>query len=85
MTGDRGQIEITDRKVHTIVAGSEHLMVVAGKADGETRLMVGGWNEHGNLGVGDCDNRDHLVEVPLPGRIRRVWGGLAATWVWVEE
>ncbi|TXT11124.1 hypothetical protein VHUM_01875 [Vanrija humicola] len=64
----------------TLTAGSEHILVTAGG-----KLWSGGWNEHGNLGVGDTADRAGLVEVPVPGAIRRVWGGLAATWVWSEE
>jgi protein ATS1 len=70
-------------EVERIVAGSEHLLCVL-KCAGELGLWVGGWNEHGNLGLGDLDDRAELTRVHLEGRIKGVWGGCASTWVWVE-
>ncbi|KAL1409974.1 alpha tubulin suppressor [Vanrija albida] len=49
----------------TLVAGSEHVLV--GTAEG---LWTGGWNEHGNLGLGDQADRAELVQVPVPGKDR---------------
>ena len=77
----RAAVEIPGR-VTKVVCGSEHLMIVS---DG--RLWVGGWNEHGNLGLGDQRDRSSLQEVVLPlhGAIRGVWGGCAASWIWIEN
>lgn len=94
------------RKVERLVAGSEHLMLllssksnsggVGGDAEGEeekdedAEIWVGGWNEHGNLGVGDQGDRAELVKVDLPPRsqkagaqVRGLWGGCASSWVCV--
>jgi len=71
--------------VEEIVTGSEHLMALVSGQDGQRQLYAGGWNEHGNLGVGDQVDRASLQQVDVPGQIKRVWGGLAATWVWVED
>jgi protein ATS1 len=81
-----------------LVAGSEHILVHAFRESAqaaEEGLWVGGWNEHGNLGLGHTLDRGELVRVDLRqaakvaglvGRIRicRVWGGCAATWVAVD-
>lgn len=65
-----------DAKVKRIVAGSEHLLVVL--QDGT--LLAGGWNEHGNLGLGDERDRDALVEVPGV-TATRAWAGCATSFV----
>lgn len=75
----RGQVAV-QQKPTCLTAGSEHVLVTAGD-----QLFSGGWNEHGNLGMGDTADRADLAQVPVPGAIRRVWGGLAATWIWSEE
>jgi protein ATS1 len=71
-------------RISRIIAGSEHLLVHDQSEGG--KLWSGGWNEHGNLGLGDQGDRPRLIRVPLPhaGDIRAIWAGLAATWVWVE-
>lgn len=65
-----------DAQVKRIVAGSEHLLVVL--QDGT--LLAGGWNEHGNLGLGDERDRDALVEVPGVTAMR-AWAGCATSFV----
>lgn len=69
--------------VEKIVAGSEHLLVMMRRGE-ETSVWSGGWNEHGNLGLGDQRDRAELVRIGgLPeGTIKNVWGGCASTWVW---
>jgi len=70
-------------EVERIVAGSEHLLCLL-KRGGEVGLWVGGWNEHGNLGMGDLVDRGELTRVHVNGQIKGIWGGCASTWVWVE-
>jgi protein ATS1 len=80
-----GEVEIPEgSRISRIIAGSEHLLVHDQSEGG--KLWSGGWNEHGNLGLGDQGDRPRLIRVPLPhaGDIRAIWAGLAATWVWVE-
>lgn len=48
--------------VREIAAGSEYSVVVGGKGG----VYACGWNEHGNLGLGDRENRRGWVRVPLP-------------------
>lgn len=72
-----GEISLpTDAQVKRIVAGSEHLLVLL--QDGT--LLAGGWNEHGNLGLGDQRDRDGLVEVPNVNAAR-AWAGCATSFV----
>ncbi|KAK1922036.1 regulator of chromosome condensation 1/beta-lactamase-inhibitor protein II [Papiliotrema laurentii] len=76
-----GKVVVPRGSICDIVAGSEHLLVVV-EDHGRKELWAGGWNEHGNLGLGHADDQGRLVKVDVPGEIKRVWGGLAATWVW---
>lgn len=69
--------------IERIVAGSEHLLVLARRGD-EEGLWAGGWNEHGNLALGDQEDRDRLQRIDLKGRIRALWAGCATSWVWVD-
>lgn len=72
-------------RVEKVVAGSEHLLVLMRRGE-ETGLWVGGWSEHGNLGLGDQRDRAELVRIDnLPeGLVRKIWGGCASTWVWID-
>ncbi|CAD6572559.1 MAG: hypothetical protein TREMPRED_000573 [Tremellales sp. Tagirdzhanova-0007] len=79
-------------RARDLVAGSEHVIIVASREDDES-VWTGGWNEHGNLGMGDQTDRHELTRVDiktafpeLGGRvkIRDAWGGCAATWVWLD-
>ncbi|KAI9633937.1 regulator of chromosome condensation 1/beta-lactamase-inhibitor protein II [Dioszegia hungarica] len=94
--GQRGPHKVDKpeaREIRTIVAGSEHLLVHLTRPDGGEKLdelWVGGWNEHGNLGLGDQVDRAALTRVDLSGegarlRIGGIWGGCGSSWVWVLE
>ena len=90
--GGRASIDVDAAlQVRKIVAGSEHLLLVGGQAEEDAglkeTLFAGGWNEHGNLGLGDQLDRPtlHRVHIPMHGRIRGVWGGLAATWLCIGQ
>ncbi|KAK8853106.1 hypothetical protein IAR55_003807 [Kwoniella newhampshirensis] len=83
----RGQVEVSEgMEVDRIVAGSEHLLVLGRKGE-KQQLWAGGWNEHGNLGLGDERDRDRLVmvESPTQARMLGLWGGCASTWVWIDK
>ncbi|WWC94726.1 hypothetical protein V866_001574 [Kwoniella sp. B9012] len=83
---ERGEVNIPHGwGVDRIVAGSEHLLVHMKSKEMEEEvegLWAGGWNEHGNLALGDQADRAHLTRVGINGRIRGLWGGCASTWVW---
>ena len=77
----------------SLVAGSEHVIVVASR-EGDQGLWTGGWNEHGNLGLGDQMDRQEVTRVDIKTafaemsdrvNVRAVWGGCAATWVWLDS
>jgi protein ATS1 len=67
-------------EVERVVCGTEHVLVQT-KAG---QLWAGGWNEHGNLGLGDNVDRGKLERVDVAGEVRGVWAGCAATWVWMD-
>ncbi|WWC91570.1 uncharacterized protein L201_006516 [Kwoniella dendrophila CBS 6074] len=86
-----GQIDLPKGwKPKDIFAGSEHLLVHMIKDNGESQeeeeegLWTGGWNEHGNLGLGDQADRSNLQKVDFRGKINGLWGGCASTWVWTD-
>jgi protein ATS1 len=81
----RGEVNLPQGwTVEKIVAGTEHLLALLGDGT-EQALWVGGWNEHGNLALGDQKDRGRLERVTLPpGRIKAMWGGCASTWVLIE-
>lgn len=84
-SSERGKINIPGGwQAKKIVAGTEHLLVLARKDGQEDVLFSGGWNEHGNLAMGDERDRDALERVELKGKVLGLWGGCASTWVWVE-
>lgn len=83
-----------DLQLEGLVAGTEHILLYGtGLEEGSRRpsLFAGGWNEHGNLGLGDERDRPRLTEVDLgdigsgPFCIKRVWAGCAATWVYLDK
>lgn len=74
-----------DVEVEKITVGSEHLLAIVRTSSGEKQVMSIGWNEHGNLGLGDIDNREELERIPMTGNIKDVWADLATTWILVDE
>ena len=60
-------------KIKDIAAQSESFFVLT--EDGN--LFTWGWNEHGNLGVGDTRSRgvDEICEVPFNHPINQIWCG----------
>lgn len=84
-SSERGKVNIPEgRQVEKIVGGTEHLLVLARAGGQEEILFAGGWNEHGNLAMGDERDRDALERVELKGKVLGLWGGCASTWVWVD-
>ena len=71
--------------IQQFACGSEHLLMDIGRRNQSSDLFVRGWNEHGNLGLGDQKDRQMLTRVDIgAGKIRRLWGGCAASWVWMD-
>lgn len=83
-SGTEPRAPIPFEGVDTFAAGSEHILALArANGRGRTDLWVGGWNEHGNLGLGNTDDRPELVSTNL--QAKRVWAGCAASWALVDE
>ncbi|KIR71897.1 hypothetical protein I310_04581 [Cryptococcus deuterogattii CA1014] len=84
-SSERSKVNMPEGKqVEKIVAGTEHLLVLARAGGQEEILFAGGWNEHGNLAMGDERDRDALERIELKGKVLGLWGGCASTWVWVD-
>ncbi len=90
-----GQVPVVNGQiVEKLAAGSEHV-IVSTTTESEQEIRVGGWNEHGNLGLSDQMDRDLLSLVDIESLVRDagkegkvlvrgIWGGCAATWVWLD-
>ena len=83
-----------DRKLlETIACGSEHTLVVLRSVGGDGELWGWGWNEHGNLGVGDTSN----VQIPtklwpppagdsvVDAEPAAAWAGCGTSWMLVDR
>ena len=70
-----------------IVCGSEHVIVLAHQSATRTKAWVWGWNEHGNLGLGDVQDRWTPTGISLDPNldIRGAWAGCGTSWIAVEE
>lgn len=85
-----------------LVCGSEHGLLLLSSANdpqANSRLIVWGWNEHGNLGLGDLEDRYEPLEVgekswrmmlgdavskEEAGRVVDCWAGCGTSWMLVE-
>ena len=55
-------------------SGSEHVLVIRGR-----RLFAWGWNEHGNLGTGDNDNR--CIPTYVCDNVNNIYAGGAVSYI----
>jgi protein ATS1 len=79
----RASVPLDAEEVAAFAAGSEHILALARSRSGaRTDLWAGGWNEHGNLGLGNTDDRAELVNTGV--QASRVWAGCAASWALIE-
>jgi protein ATS1 len=76
----------------SLVCGSEHVLVHV--SEGEMSEVYGwGWNEHGNLGLGNTNDVQEPTRIwPAAdgiesggGQVVGVWAGCATTWLAVER
>jgi protein ATS1 len=90
----RDSVRLPPGAVARLAAGSEHMLAQIETDSGglrESELYVGGWNEHGNLGLGDQKDRSGLVRVEqIAGgsethRIKGIWGGCGSSFVELES
>jgi protein ATS1 len=70
-----------------IVCGSEHVIILATLSATCTKAWVWGWNEHGNLGLDDVQDRWTPTGVSLDSNLNIVgaWAGCGTSWIVVEE
>lgn len=76
--------------VTKLVCGSEHVIATTrGRVRPTKGVMTWGWNEHGNLGLGEGDVQDRWkpVEVPLDPKhaVEDVWAGCGTSWLLAES
>ncbi|KAJ3570756.1 hypothetical protein NP233_g4190 [Leucocoprinus birnbaumii] len=83
-------IPIANAPVKALACGSEHTLVIM-SVDGKGDEVWGwGWNEHGNLGVGNTADSPTPQRIwpPLDSlgtyRILNVWGGNGSSWILYE-
>src|SRR5258705_411426 len=82
-----GTINMTDTSVQ-IACGSEHVLTLIKSRDA-TQIWGWGWNEHGNLGLGNTEDARVPVRIwPLGVGISvdasSVWGGCGTSWIHCE-
>lgn len=77
----RAPVHLEAEAVEAFAAGSEHILAVA-RGGARTGVWAGGWNEHGNLGLGNTTDCAQLINTGV--HASRVWAGCAASWALVE-
>ena len=67
------------------VCGSEHILLHCARHT-KTDVVLGlGWNEHGNLGIGNTINADKPVvvwEASQNTKVIRLWAGNGTSWIY---
>ena len=67
--------------IEECVCGSEHTLITSKQGE----CLSWGWNEHGNCGIGDNENRWQPVKVGKVGDVKKVGGGCGNSWIWVQD
>jgi alpha-tubulin suppressor-like RCC1 family protein len=73
-----------------VACGSEHIILVIEVMTGSRHVMTWGWNEHGNLGLGQDDKTDRWAPKKVDqsvlegGRVLNAWAGCGTSWLLVE-
>ncbi|CAI2170616.1 3048_t:CDS:1 [Funneliformis geosporum] len=69
-------------EIEECVCGSEHSLIVSKLGE----CLSWGWNEHGNCGVGDNENRWQPVKVKINNAtVNKVGGGCGNSWIWIQN
>ncbi|CAB4378260.1 unnamed protein product [Rhizophagus irregularis] len=68
-------------EIEECACGSEHTLIISKQGE----CLSWGWNEHGNCGIGDNENRWQPVKVRKAGNIKKVGGGCGNSWIWVQD
>ncbi|KAK9895088.1 RCC1/BLIP-II [Cystobasidium minutum MCA 4210] len=98
--GDIGTVELATeaekgkgrRRIVQVACGSEHtLAILEDQIDGQREVWGWGWNEHGNLGLGQdvLDDVKRPIKLHLPagstGRVHSVHAGNGTSWIALIE
>ncbi|KAL7009699.1 alpha tubulin suppressor [Cystobasidiomycetes sp. EMM_F5] len=91
--GDAGQVEIgldLHKNIRGVAAGSEHVLALI-DGNEESQVWGWGWNEHGNLGLGDANLLNQLRPIKLwtagdfTGSVNSVHAGNGTSWIAILE
>jgi len=82
------QIEVTGTSIRALACGSEHSMIITVAEKGE-EVWGWGWNEHGNLGLGNTTDYSVPQKLwPSSGdsrtRVHGIWAGNGTSWIFCE-
>lgn len=92
--GDVGTVEFGEsglqrNKIVQVAAGSEHCLAMLETASGDREAWGWGWNEHGNLGMGENVledvRRPVRIDIPERGIIHSVHAGNGTSWIAVIQ
>ncbi|GAA5923058.1 RCC1 domain-containing protein [Sporobolomyces koalae] len=85
------RVKLPSSESQRLVCGSEHVIALVEPEPSKQELYAWGWNEHGNLGLGDGDVQDRREPVRVfqvmqerlneGARIVGIWGGMATSWI----
>ena len=86
-------LQLDDRLLKRVACGSEHTLAVLNLVDGPGEVWGWGWNEHGNLGMGDTSNVQTPTrlwpratgDVIVDGDPVAVWAGCGTSWILVDQ
>jgi len=97
LSGDPGfapvDLHMDGKLLKRIVCGSEHTLAILNPVDGRGEVWGWGWNEHGNLGLGDTSSVQTPTrlwppstgEIGVDGDPVAVWAGCGTSWVLVNR
>ncbi|CAG8442511.1 17764_t:CDS:1 [Funneliformis caledonium] len=69
-------------EIEECACGSEHSLIVSKLGE----CLSWGWNEHGNCGVGDNENRWQPIKVKIDNAtVKMVGGGCGNSWIWLQN
>lgn len=78
-----------ERKIFQVATGSEHTLAILEDSEGQRKVYGWGWNEHGNLGLGEGVledvRRPAVLHIPEGSQIHSVHAGNGTSWIAVIE
>lgn len=76
--------DAASRQFVKLMCGSEHIIVCLRKENGKNEVWGWGWNEHGNLGIGNTENVEHPSLIYQTGEdeeVINIWAGYGTSWI----